>query len=129
MDPITLIISALVAGATAGLKDTASNVVKDAYNSLKKLIIKDTDNTKQAESAIQVLEANPLEKNQQLEMVLRDKRDNAEILNLSIRLLELINSDKSQTGKPTITINNSQGINLGNNNSITQNFNLPKDEE
>jgi hypothetical protein len=37
VDPVTLIVAALVAGAAAGLKDTASSAVKDAYNGLKGL--------------------------------------------------------------------------------------------
>jgi hypothetical protein len=35
MDPITLILSALVAGATAAAKETATEAVKDAYHGLK----------------------------------------------------------------------------------------------
>ena len=35
MDPVTLIVAALVAGASAGLKDTASSAIKDAYNGLR----------------------------------------------------------------------------------------------
>jgi hypothetical protein len=38
MDPVTLIVTALVAGAAAGLKDTATSAVKDAYNGLKGLL-------------------------------------------------------------------------------------------
>ena len=38
MDPVTLILTALAAGATASLKDTANQTVKDAYNGLKALI-------------------------------------------------------------------------------------------
>src|SRR6266576_194233 len=37
MDPITLIVTALAAGAALGLKDTASSAVKDAYAGLKAL--------------------------------------------------------------------------------------------
>jgi hypothetical protein len=37
MDQVTLIVAALVAGAAAGLKDSASSAVKDAYNGLKGL--------------------------------------------------------------------------------------------
>ncbi|GBC59994.1 hypothetical protein DENIS_0936 [Desulfonema ishimotonii] len=40
MEPVTLIIGALAAGATAAAKDTASQAVKDAYNGLKSLIQK-----------------------------------------------------------------------------------------
>lgn len=38
MDPVTLIVTALVAGAAAGLKDTASSAITDAYNGLKGLV-------------------------------------------------------------------------------------------
>ena len=38
MEPISLIIAALIAGATAAAKDTAEKGVKDAYEGLKALI-------------------------------------------------------------------------------------------
>jgi hypothetical protein len=38
VDPVTLIVAALVAGAAAGLKDTASSAVKEAYDGLKGLV-------------------------------------------------------------------------------------------
>lgn len=38
MDPVTLILAALVAGAGLGLKDAASSAVTDAYNGLKGLV-------------------------------------------------------------------------------------------
>lgn len=37
MDPITLIVTALAAGAALGLKDTTSAAVKDAYDALREL--------------------------------------------------------------------------------------------
>lgn len=38
MEPISIIISALAAGAIAGAKDTTATIVKDAYQALKTLI-------------------------------------------------------------------------------------------
>ena len=38
MEPITLILTALVAGATAAAKDTAGQAIKDSYTGLKGLI-------------------------------------------------------------------------------------------
>ena len=38
MDPISLIVAAVAAGAAAGLKDTAAAAVKDAYAALKGLL-------------------------------------------------------------------------------------------
>lgn len=40
MDPITLIVTAVIAGAAAGLQDTAAEAVKDAYRKLKDLLTK-----------------------------------------------------------------------------------------
>ena len=40
MDPITLIVTALAAGAALGVQDTASAMVKDAYAGLKALVKK-----------------------------------------------------------------------------------------
>jgi len=38
MDPITLIVAAVAAGVSAGLKDTAAAGIKDAYAGLRRLI-------------------------------------------------------------------------------------------
>ena len=38
MDPITLIVTALAAGAAAALQETAGQAITDAYQSLKRLI-------------------------------------------------------------------------------------------
>jgi hypothetical protein len=38
VDPVTLIVTAVVLGASAGLRDTADQVVKDAYAGLKRLL-------------------------------------------------------------------------------------------
>jgi hypothetical protein len=38
MDPISLIVAAVVAGAATGLKDQAAEAVKDAYGALKRLL-------------------------------------------------------------------------------------------
>jgi hypothetical protein len=39
MDPISLIISALVAGAAAGLKPTAEKAVREAYEGFKNFLV------------------------------------------------------------------------------------------
>lgn len=40
MDPVTLLVSTLALGATAALRETAGDAVKDAYAGLKSLIVK-----------------------------------------------------------------------------------------
>lgn len=54
MDPLSLIAGALISGATAALKSTAEQVVKDAYAGLKTLIKK-----KWAQVDVEVIERDP----------------------------------------------------------------------
>src|SRR5258708_3566631 len=59
MDPITLILAALVAGVAAGAKDTASEAVRDTYNGLKTLIQRKFVGKPQAELALTEHEKDP----------------------------------------------------------------------
>ena len=54
MDPITIIVTALAAGAAEGLKPTAEQVIKDAYACVKALI-----QGKYAISSMESLEQKP----------------------------------------------------------------------
>jgi len=59
LDPVTLITSALLGGASAGLKDTATQNVKDAYTGLKGLIQRRFHGRNEAEIALAQHQANP----------------------------------------------------------------------
>ena len=54
MDPVSVVVTALAAGATAGLKPAAEQAVKDAYAGLKALIQR-----KWQQVSVGQLEANP----------------------------------------------------------------------
>ena len=58
-DPITLLVGALAAGATAAAKDVVSQAVKDAYNGLKGLIISKYESTPKVGATLQTLELSP----------------------------------------------------------------------
>ena len=58
-DPITLIVSALAASATAAAKDVMSQAVKDAYNGLKTLIVSKCESKPDVASSLQFLEKKP----------------------------------------------------------------------
>lgn len=53
MEPLTMMVSALVAGASAALTETASKVVKDAYQGVRGLLV---GKCKQADLPLQLLE-------------------------------------------------------------------------
>lgn len=56
MDPISLIVTALSAGAAAALKPTSEKVVKDAYEGLRTII---RDRYSKASSSVESLESKP----------------------------------------------------------------------
>lgn len=56
MDPITLLITAIVAGAVAATEKTAAQAIKDAYAGLKALL---ASRFQTAKTAVDVIEADP----------------------------------------------------------------------
>ncbi|MFW9261006.1 hypothetical protein [Nostoc sp. CALU 546] len=59
MEPVSLIITALSAGAIAAAKDTAGTAVKDAYQGLKTLIKKKFENEPKAQMVLEEHETDP----------------------------------------------------------------------
>jgi hypothetical protein len=59
MDPVTLIVAALAAGAAAGMGDTASQAIKDAYAGLKALLKRRFAGNAKAEETLADHEADP----------------------------------------------------------------------
>jgi hypothetical protein len=59
VDPITLIVAALAAGVSAGVGDSASQAVKDAYAGLKALIKKRFAGNAKAEETLADHETDP----------------------------------------------------------------------
>lgn len=101
MDPITTIVTALVAGAAAGFKDSAEQGIKNAYNAFKSLL-----QVKIADLNLAPLEKKPQSALQQQAVAetLADAgagRD-AEILTEAQKLISLI--DTQLAGKAGITV-------------------------
>ncbi|MDN4612324.1 hypothetical protein [Arthrobacter burdickii] len=59
MDPVTLIVAALVAGATSGVTDTVSQAVKDGYAGLKNVLAVKFAGNPKSEQALADYEADP----------------------------------------------------------------------
>ena len=56
MDPLTLIVSALAAGASAASKDIVAQTVKDAYTALKDFILHRIASKPEVRDALQQVE-------------------------------------------------------------------------
>ena len=104
MDPITIIVASLAAGAAAGLKSTAELAIKDAYAGIKKLI-----QLKYGTVSLQALEQKP---NSELkrasiaeDLVGLGARDDKELLNHAKFLLDAVKlHDPDVAGKLNINL-------------------------
>lgn len=124
MEPTALIVSALVAGATAGLTETASQAVKDAYGGLKELIQKHLAGKPEAEMALAQYEKKP----DVWESPLRDAlvetgatQDEA-IIDQAQKVLQLVQPQQVAQGKYNIQIGQAKGTVIGNHANVDMRF-------
>jgi thioredoxin-like negative regulator of GroEL len=106
MDPLTLIVAALAAGAGAGLKDTASQAVKDAYAGLKALVLRRVQNSPAGEVAVAEHEKDsdtwgaPLART----LAAAGADQDQQIVDAAQRLLALLDPDGAKAGAYTVNI-------------------------
>jgi hypothetical protein len=126
MDPVTLVVSALIGGLTAGLTDTAKAATKDMYDALKARLVKKAQNNEDAQDAIAKIEKQPDSKARQellkeeLGKLELDKDE--ELLKLAQSLLDVVKETGGKAGKYEVDVQNSQGIVIGDNANVNQSF-------
>lgn len=126
MDPVTLVVSALLGGLTAGLTDTAKAATKDIYDALKSHLMKKAEKNEDAQDAIAKIEKQPDSKARQellKEELGKLSLDNdEELLKLAQSLLDALKESGDKSGKYNVDVQSSQGIVVGDNANVTQNF-------
>lgn len=129
MDPITLIVTALAAGAALGVSDTASSAVKDAYAGLKALVKKQFRGKADAELVLAKHEQASETWRAPLVAELGEAgadRD-TELLAAAQALMGLIDAAGTQAGKYTVDLRGAQGVQVGDRNRQDNVFNAPPD--
>ena len=115
MDPITLIVTALAAGAALGVKDTASTAIKDAYAGLKALVRKRLAGRPDGELVLARHEQAP----EKWQAPLMDELDqagagqDAGLLAAAEALMRLADETGARTGKYTVDVRGAQGVQIG----------------
>ncbi len=131
MDPVTLILTALAAGAAASVKDTAGEAVKDGYNGLKALIRNKLVGKPKAEAALVDYEDDPETYEKPLKKALTEVHVDQEkgIIEAAQRLMTLVQPQQAAMGKYNVQITgNVQGYAQGDYQQVTMNFgNEPKE--
>ena len=124
MDPVTLIATALAAGAALGLKDAASTAIKDAYGALKAMVKRRLAGgdlvLDRHEHAPDTWRA-PLE----AELTAAGAGGDAELVAAARALMELVDAAGSRAGKYAVDVRGSQGVQIGDHNTQDNVFNAP----
>ncbi|HXL91643.1 MAG TPA: hypothetical protein VN969_22065 [Streptosporangiaceae bacterium] len=128
MEPVTLILAALAAGASAGaldvLKDDAKEKVKAAYAKLHGLVRKRLSGRPHGELALAEYESAP----QKWEGLLTAELTEAgaahddDLAAAAKTLMELLDQSGAKSGKYNVTIKDSQGIQVGDGNFQVNKF-------
>ena len=126
MDPVTLVVTALAAGAASALQDGASAAVKDAYAQVKALARKRIAHRPQGELVLAEHEAAPQTWQAPLaaELSAAGAAGDSDLLLAARALMNLVDETGSRAGKYTVTVRGSQGVQVGDRNTQTNTFGL-----
>jgi Flp pilus assembly protein TadD len=124
MDPISVVLTALAAGATAATQDMASQAVKDAYAGLKALVKKRFEKRPHAETALAEYEHDPDTWEKPLQKSLLETRADQDeaLVRQAELLLKLVNPQQVAQGKYTVQIGEGHGIVIGDDATVKQHF-------
>jgi hypothetical protein len=123
VEPVTVVVSALVAGATAGISATAAEAVSDAYKGLKSLVLRCFRRGGVSEEAGQELISRAAEgeaDRQALEQRLAEVDVDKPTVEAAQRLLDLLDEGP---GKVVVDASQARGLQVGDHNTQHNTFN------
>jgi hypothetical protein len=129
MDPVTLIVTALAAGAAGGaldaVKDDAKGAANAAYVKLRGLVKQRFHGNARAEVILAEHEADPRAYAVPLTKKLAESAagDDAEIVAAARELMGLVDRAGARSGKYNVLIDHSQGVQVGDYGHMNNTFN------
>jgi hypothetical protein len=129
MDPITLIVTALAAGAALGTQDTVSAMVRDAYAGLKQLVKKRLGGRPGAELMLAKHEQAPETWQAPLmaELAETGADGDRDLIAAAQAVLDMVGRTEGRTGKYTVDVRGARGVQIGDHNRQDNVFNAPAD--
>ncbi|RSN31358.1 hypothetical protein DMC61_14510 [Amycolatopsis sp. WAC 04169] len=133
IDSVELVVAALGAGAAVGARETASTAVKDAYASVKTLALRTLRRgegvSPAAVAAVEADAITPIDSDSgvvqrgELEAALTTANAGADeaLVAAALKVLEL--TDSVQAGKYRVSLYGNKGVQVGDHNTQTNNFN------
>jgi hypothetical protein len=127
MDPISLILAALVAGLAQGAGQTAATAVRDAYAGLRSALVRRLSGRRAAQDALEQYVADPEAWRGNLEVHLKQAgadRDRA-VLDAAAAVMRMADPAGARAGKYTINLAGAQGVQVGDYSQQSNVFNAP----
>jgi hypothetical protein len=127
MDPISLIVAALAVGAAAGVSDTASTAVKDAYTGLRELVRRRLAGRAAAEVALAEHESAPEIWRAPLVAELDSVGAGADeaMVAAAQRVMAIVDEAGTRSGKYAVDLRGAQGVQVGDGNFQANSFTIP----
>ncbi len=126
MEPVTLIVTALVAGLAAGVGEVAKAGVKDAYDLFMSRFRGKVAGHEDAQTALANVEKKPDSEARQAflqeELATIGAAQDTELLKLAQDVLRKLDEKGAQAGKYNVNISGGQGIVIGDGSQVTQHF-------
>jgi hypothetical protein len=131
MDPISMIMGALAAGAASALTDTATAAVKDAYVGLREVLRQRFAGRQVAQTVLDEHEKAPQVWQAPLsaELVAVGADTDAQLIAAAQRVMALVDESGSQSGKYLVDLREAQGVQVGDHNTQTNTFTTPRRDE
>lgn len=131
MDPITLIVAALAAGAASGITDVAGQAVHDAYATLKNLVLRKLASGEGPIAPASLLTAHenqPEVYKSPLETELRSAgaESDRQLIAAAERVLALADPDGAASGKYHVDLRGSTGVQVGDHGTMTVHVAAPR---
>jgi hypothetical protein len=122
---VELILAALVAGASAGLTNTTSGAIGDAYAALRSLLAGRLAGLRAAVEAIDARRPEPGTWQDRLsdELIRSGAAADEEILAAAQRLLRLVDPEGVTAGKYRVDLREARGVQVGDHNTQHNTFN------
>lgn len=123
MDPITIIVGALIAGAAAGGSEAASAAVRDAYTALRNRIQRAGADS-ETSIAIETNERDPGSNVAEIEAVIARHRlvEDLQVRAVAEALLEQLPADRVADAKNHIDLRHAKGVQVGDRNTQQNRF-------
>jgi hypothetical protein len=128
VDPLSLVLGALGAGAAAGMRESASEAVRDAYGALKGLVRRRVGGDDPAgDVVLDQHDADPETWSAPLAKVLTSSGavEDADVVAAAQHLMSLLDADGAAAGKYHVDLRGAQGVQVGDGNQQANVFGRP----